>query len=274
MRYILGITVLIATSFAASAQFYYKDLVTVQQTNTLWNALKKNNIRSVSLKTFDANNQPSRDFDVNQTITGDKMVTVTGTPLTDNNSELTATYDAAGRLTHTIDTSDDYHSTTSYEYDANGRISKITNNSRSGEFIGVEVHLWSYDNAGHPVKMLRIRNNTDTTVVSFVLDEKGNPVEEHAVRRKLEEPVIYYYYDDKGRLTDVVRYSQRAGRLLPSHVFSYNPEGRMAGMLLVPEGSNEYQRWFYDYDARGLKTRERIFNKKQELMGKVEFTYQ
>lgn len=272
MKHILGITVLTMTVLAAHSQFYYKDLVTVQQTNSLWNTLKSSKIRTVTVQSFEANNQPSEGFSVKQDISGDRIVTITQSPA-NGTSEMTATYNAAGRLVQTVDTSADYYSTTQYDYDGSGRITTITNNSRSGEFTSVEVHSWSYDAAGRPVRMLRIRNNTDTTYVNFVLDEKGNPVEEHAVRRKLEEPVIYYYYDDKNQLTDIVRYNQKAGRLLPTHVFSYTPQGRIAGMLLVPEGSNEYQRWFYDYDERGLKVRERVFNKRQELMGKVEFTY-
>jgi YD repeat-containing protein len=71
-----------------------------------------------------------------------------------------------------------------------------------------------------------------------------------------------------------VRYSAKARRLLPTHIFSYNTEGRVAGMLLIPEGSNDYQRWYYDYDERGLKVRERVLNKQQQLLGKVEYTYE
>jgi hypothetical protein len=44
-------------------------------------------------------------------------------------------------------------------------------------------------------------------------------------------------------------------------------------MLVVPEGSNDYQKWLYEYDDKGLKTKESCFNKKKELMGRIEYSY-
>ena len=273
MKNILGITVLLLATMAGYGQFYYKDVLTIQQTNAQWSILKANRIRTVMPKSYEANNQPAEGVSVQQRIAGDKLITSTQSPA-NGTSELTATYNAAGRLVQTVDTSEDFHSTTTYEYDDSGRITNITNAARSGEFTTTEVHLWSYDAAGKPSKMLRIRNNSDTTYISFVYDGKDVPVEEHATRKRTKEPEVYYYYDDKNQLTDIVRYSARARRLLPTHIFSYNAQGRIAGMLLVPEGTNDYQRWYYDYDDRGLKIRERAYNKQQQMLGKVEYTYE
>lgn len=273
MKNILGITVLALTGLTAQGQFYYKDLITVQETNAQWGLLKNNGVKAVKVRSFEGNNQPSEGWSVEQKITDDRMVTITETP-TNGRSELTATYNAAGRLVQTIDTSEDFHSTTTYEYDAAGRISAISNVSRSGEFTTTEMHKWSYDATGKPAQMLRIRNNTDTTYVTFVYESRDMPVEEHAVRKGVKEPAVYYYYNDKNQLTDIVRYNQKARRLLPTHIFAYNAQGRLAGMLLIPEGSNQYQRWYYDYDERGLKVRERVFNKEQQLMGRVELVYE
>jgi YD repeat-containing protein len=273
MKNILGIALFLMLNLAGHAQFYYKDVITVQQTNAQWNVYKTSKVRVVNVQSFEANNRPTEGFTVQQRITDNRMVTTTQS-VSNGTSELTSTYNAAGRLTATVDTSEDFHSTTNYEYDAAGRVSVITNNSRSGEFTSTEVHVWKYDATGKPEQMLRIRNGSDTTYVSFTYDGKDVPVEEHAIRKGTKEPEIYYYYDAKNQLTDIVRYSQKARRLLPTHIFSYNADGRIAGMLLIPEGSNQYQRWYYDYDERGLKTRERVFNKQQQLMGKVEYSYQ
>jgi len=273
MKNILGITVLTMVTFAGRAQFYYKDVITIQQTNAQWNALKTNRIRAVKVQSYEANNQPTEGLTVQQRVSDNQLVTSTQS-LANGSSELTSTYNSAGRITETIDTSEDFHSTTTYNYDANGRISTITNSSRSGEFTTTEVHIWTYDASGKPQQMLRIRNNTDTTYVSFVFDGKDVPVEEHATRKAGKEPDIFYYYDDKNQLTDIVRYSQRARRLLPTHIFSYDAQGRIAAMMLVPEGSNDYQRWYYDYDARGLKVKERAYNKQQQPLGRVEYSYE
>ncbi|HEY0679782.1 MAG TPA: RHS repeat domain-containing protein [Chitinophagaceae bacterium] len=272
MKNILGITVLLLLTLSVQSQYYYKDLVTVRQTNAQWAVLKNSKVRSVKLQSFEANNQPSEGFTIEQRISDNRVITSTNT-ISSGTSELTATYNPEGRLVQTIDTSEDFHSVTKYEYDANGRITSITNNSRSGEFLNSEVHVWSYDASGKPSGMLKIRNNSDTTYIRFVYDGKDVPVEEHATRKGAREPEIYYYYDDKNQLTDIVRYSVKARKLLPTHIFSYNTDGSIAGMLLIPEGSNEYQRWYYDYDERGLKIRERVFNKQQQLMGKVEYVY-
>ena len=272
MKYILGLT-LICITLVSQGQFYYKDLVTVKETNAQWAVLKANGIKTITARSYEANNQPSEGFNVQQSISGNTMVTITQTQ-TSKPSEFTARYSEAGRLVNTVDTSEDYFASTDYEYDAAGRITTITSNSRSNEFISKEVHLWSYDAAGKPVQMLRIRNNTDTTVVTFIYDGKDQPVEEHSVRKGNKEPETYYYYNEKNQLTDIVRYNVKARRLLPTHVFAYNAQGRLGAMLLVPEGTNQYQRWYYDYDERGLRVRERLYNKQQELDGKVEFIYE
>ena len=68
-------------------------------------------------------------------------------------------------------------------------------------------------------KMIKIKGETDTTMVNLVKDEKGNIIEEKSVRGGQQLPSVYYYYDNDGRLTDIVRYNQKAGRLLAGLCF-------------------------------------------------------
>ena len=270
---------LLISSFAfccGYTQYYYKDQVVPGQSARQWESLKKNNIRSVKLTSYEANNQPSEGFSGEQKVFDDygRIETSTKT-LQNGTSQLMSWYNSKGQLSKTIDTSEDFSSITTYEYDVNGKISSIFNTSASAnQFSTSEIHKWIYNAVGKPERMLRIRNGSDTTIYTLILDEKGNVGEEHGFRREQQEPTVYYYYDDKNRLTDIVRYNLKAQRLLPTNIFSYDASGNLAGMLLVPEGTNDYQRWYYDYDERGLKVRERVFNKKQELLGKVEFQYQ
>jgi len=276
MKKIISVFFVLFISWSVNAQYYHKDIVSHVQTVSQWKLLKQNNIRSIKLNSFEANNEPSEGFSVEQKVFDNygKIETYTKT-LQNGPSQLISWYNANGLPTKTIDTSEDYSSTTTYEYSNDGKLIRITNTSSSaGQFSTTEVHQWIYNTAGKPEKMLRIRNGNDTTLYTFILDEKGNVVEERGIRKGQVEPTIYYYYDDKGRMTDIVRYNVRAQRLLPTNMFSYNSSGNLAGMLLVPEGSNDYQRWYYDYDERGLKTRERAYNKRQEMLGKVEFQYQ
>jgi len=276
MKKIVSAILVLLISWCGYSQYYHKDIVGPMQTVTQWKLLKQNSIHSVKVTSYEANNEPSEGFSLEQKVLDNyaKIETYTKT-LQNGSSQLSSWYNADGLPTKTIDTSEDYRSTTTYEYKTDGKLSVINNTSTSaGQITSSEIHQWMYNAGGKPEKMLRIRNGNDTTLYTFVIDEKGNVVEEHGKRKGEQEPTIYYYYDDKGRLTDIVRYNVRAQRLLPTNVFSYNTAGNLAGMLLVPEGSNDYQRWYYDYDERGLKTRERAYNKKQELLGKVEFNYQ
>ena len=276
MKKIASALLILFISCAGYAQYYHKDIVSPLQTASQWKLLKQNNIHSVKLTSYEANNELSEGFSVEQKVLDNYNRIETNTKTLQNGaSQLSSWYNSEGQLVKTIDTSEDYSSTTTYEYRNDGKLILITNiSSSAGQLTTTEVHQWIYNANGKPERMLRIRNGNDTTIYTFVIDEKGNVVEEHGRRSNQPEPTVYYYYDDKGRLTDIVRYNLRAQRLLPTNVFSYNASGNLAGMLLVPEGTNDYQRWYYDYDERGLKTRERAYNKKQELLGKVEYMYQ
>jgi len=275
MKKLISVLLVLFVICQGHAQYYHKDIIGPMQNVQQWKLLKQNHIQGVKLTSYEANNEPSEGFSVEQKVFDNygKIETYTKS-LQNGSSQLSSWYNQNGLLTKTIDTSEDYSSTTTYEYATDGKLIKIINTSSSaGQFSITEVHEWKYNGAGKPERMLRIRNGNDTTVYTFILDEKGNVGEERGIRKTQQEPTVYYYYDDKGRLTDVVRYNLRAQRLLPTNVFSYNAAGSLAGMLLVPEGTNEYQRWYYDYDERGLKTRERAYNKKMELLGKIEFSY-
>ena len=121
--------------------------------------------------------------------------------------------------------------------------------------------------------MLKIKNGRDTTFIRFILDEKGNIAEERATRNKTDLPTIFYYYDADNRLTDIVRYSLKAKRLLPDNVFEYGEGGKLSSMLVVPDGSNDYLKWLYEYNEKGLKIKESCFSRQKELLGRIEYQY-
>src|SRR5690606_38284145 len=90
-------------------------------------------------------------------------------------SELTTFYDANGRLVKSVDTTDGSRSESEYTYYSNGSLQKISNLSVSaGQKSEREDHLWFYNANGQAERMLRVKNGTDTTYITFVLDEKGN----------------------------------------------------------------------------------------------------
>ncbi|MBS1598793.1 MAG: RHS repeat protein [Bacteroidetes bacterium] len=259
----------------ARAQYYYKDILLTRQTIDKWKTFKENRISSVTLTSLESNGTPTEGFECHQTIAADFSTIETYTRSNSSTvSNLVAYYDANGLLKKTIDTSDTYQSTSDYEYDANSRILSITNTSieTDNQIKSVEKHIWKYDQQSLPATMIKIKDDRDTTYVQFIKDEKGNITEERAVRNGNKLPVIYYYYGDDHQLTDIVRYNVKAQRLLPDYIFEYS-NGRLSSMIFVPAGSSYYQNWVYQYDEKGLKKRDNCFNKKKELVGKIEYQY-
>ena len=269
-----GSMLLIVLTQVCSAQYYYKDLVTTRQNERRWSLYKDNRVKSVTLSSFERDGKPTEGFAGDQEVSGESLTTHTKAS---GNAEswIIATYTPQGLTQKITDTSDTYRTTSDYQYDADGRLQSILNTSieTDNHLRDVEQHVWSYDAAGKPSSLLKIKNGNDTTFVRFVLDEKGNVAEERAMRNKTDLPVIYYYYDTDGRLTDIVRYSLKAKRLLPDNIFEYGDDGRTSSMLVVPDGSNDYLKWLYDYNEKGLKSRESCISRQKELLGKIEYQY-
>ncbi len=265
---------LLLVVFTANSQYFYKDILLARQNQENWKNFHDNRVREVNIQSIDANNEQTPDFTCLQKVTPDFKSISTFTKSTNvPPSTLTAYYDQSGRMVKTVDTSDTYKSTTEYTYNENGEVSIMLNNSiqTDNQIVTTEKHLWIYDASGLK-KMIKIKGESDSTVVSFVKDEKGNIVEEKPVRGGQSQPSVYYYYDNDGKLTDIVRYNQKAGRLLPDYVFEYN-SGRISSMLFVPNGSSDYQRWVYVYDANRLKNNETCYDKKRQVVVKIRYSY-
>ncbi|KIC93112.1 hypothetical protein [Flavihumibacter solisilvae] len=274
MKKILFALFLLGFQQMAHSQYYYKDLVTTRQTNDLFNLYRKLGIKKITLNSYDGNSTETAGFTGEQVVDLKKrtVTTITRTSVV-GDSWFTATYDEAGRISESADSAQNASNKTKYEYDASGRLSRISATSISDNVATTETHSWQYDGSGKPVSMTRIINNSDTTQVQLTQDEKGNVGEERAVRKNLPPVTVFYYHDNQSRLTDVVRYNAKAKRLLPDYMFEYNDQGQVKKMTVIPEGTNEYQNWYYQYQPDGLKRMDLVYNKQQQLMGKVEYEY-
>jgi hypothetical protein len=262
-------------SFGANAQYYYKDITGPAQTMEKAAKLKSQKVHTVNVISYEPDGEPTQDFNGNQSISSDysRITTSFKTPLS-GESQLTTFFDKSGRLVKTVDTADGSHSETEYFYNNNGTLEKIANISTSaGNKSEKEYHLWYYNAAGKPEKMLRVKNDADTTYITFIADEKGNIGEENSMRNGVSLPSYYYYYDEKNRLTDVVSYNAKAKRLLPLYIFEYNDDNQLSSMLVVPEGTDDYQKWIYEYNDRQLKVKETCINKRKQIVGRVEYQY-
>ena len=256
------------------SQYYYHDIVLIAQNQQQQQLYKKNRVTSVKLLSYEANGQLSEDFicDItpNTSYTQIKTFTQSGFAGT---SASTAFYNFREQLYRSVDSSKESVNKYQYSYDSTGRLLAATNISEgfTSKIQQKETHEWKYSN-NCPENMFRIKNGTDTTIVKFVCDEQGNVTEEESWRHNMPNEKIYYYYDTLNRLSDVVRYNSRLGKLLPDYIFEYNDEGQLVQMITV-QGGSDYLTWRYEYAENGLKTRELCFNKQKKLVGKIEYQY-
>ena len=267
---------LLLTCFLASAQYYYKDIIGTKETTDLIKNYRNNKVSRVVLNSYDADDTKSEDFFVEQIFSPSEQTlkTITRSGVT-GESVLIAFADANGNIIKTVDSSETSTSVTVYNYSPNGALVSVLGSSTdtAKSVSQAEEHYWEYEN-GKVVKMLRIKDKKDTTHVSFKMDEKGNVTEERSVRKGIPSEPVYYYYDGNNRLTDIVRFSNKAKRLLPEYMFEYSPANQVIQKITVPSNGSNYLIWRYQYDGRGLKVREAVFDKYKQLTGKIEYQYQ
>ena len=198
---------------------------------------------------------------------------------TRNKTDITDEYyrfNSNGLLTTISDTSSSVISTTTYSYDDKNNpviIKNVSTDANDSIYVN-EVHQWFYNIEGKPVNMLRIVNNKDTTDVRFTVDEKGNVIEELPFIKKISREKTYYYYDAKNRLTDIVRFNVKAGRLLPDYMFEYSEQNQLIQKITTLSTLGlGYVIWRYVYDNKGLKIKEASFNRDKVMTGKIEYSY-
>jgi YD repeat-containing protein len=266
---------LMAGSGCCQAQYYYKDVVVTAQIADNYRLLRANKITGVQVMPYELDNPLKEGVTLKQTIYPGQSLVVTYTKVPDaGESWLKAYYSEAGQLTTTVDSTEDVVTRSQYAYDASGRLASISSSSvPKNDPTETEIHQWTYNAAGKPSKMLKVKNNTDTSFIVFEADDQGNVGEEKVSRNRVSLGSTFYYYDSNNHITDVARYNKKADRILPDYMFQYNDAGQVSQMIIVPEGSSDYQTWKYTYNSNGLKQEDACYNKQKQLMGKVEYSY-
>jgi hypothetical protein len=241
----------------------------------------------VTIHSFEADGRESEGFSCKKNISKNYRIveTVTRSPGTAASS-IVSEYNEKGQLVKYSDSSEITAASTIYEYDAKGNISNIVsfNHSSDDDFSTSlkEIHRYTYNENGLPTKMLRIKNDTDTLVVDFIVDDSGNLSNE--IERTPHGKHYYYYYDGKKNLTDIVRYNIITRAMKPDVVFEYNSKGQLVQMVTVEEGTNKsfynekdvvnYYTWRYFYNDEGLRIIEKCFSRSSQLLGYVEYEYE
>ncbi|WP_462220315.1 hypothetical protein [Ferruginibacter sp.] len=274
IKTVFASAVIFVFSFSASAQYYYKDILSNNQLIAEMAQLREQKIKSISLKSFEDDGSPSEGFfcekKINRNYTAVETLTksnVTGA------SEFTSTFNDKALLLQTLDSSDISSSTSTYTYTGSNKIKSIVSIIRSSDddFKNEirEEHIYEYNDKDLPVKMTRIKNNTDSTSFVFSTDDNNNVSIEKNTKTG---DTYYYYYDNKNRITDVVRMNQFNQKMLPDYIFEYNTAGLIAQMTTTEEGGSYYFIWRYTYD-NGLRIREKCYSKEKRLMGTIEYEY-
>ena len=260
---------------AASAQYYYKDILSNKQLLADLAAYKQNKIKTINIKSFEDDGSPSEGFFCQKKFSKDytKSELFTRSNISAA-SMLTSTFNSKGQLIKTYDSSTIAVNSNVYNYDDNSRLASIISMVRSNDddFTNeiTEQHIYSYNEQNLPLQMIRVKNGTDSTIILFALDEQNNIAIEKDTKSGTK---YYYYYDAKKRITDIVQANDFKTGLLPDYLFEYNNSaGLVSQMTSTEEGRNNYYVWKYTYED-GLRVKEKCFTKERKLMGSVEYEY-
>lgn len=264
---------------SVTAQYYFQDIVSAANTSKTFSLLKTNNIKAVSVTSIESDGTETEDFGISQKVSAsnNQLTTYTRSSQT-GSSTLVTTFNRNNLPEKISDSSLNNVNSVTYQYDASGKLLKLSSQSRDPEdtnryTIG-EEHFFTYNATGQLVSMLRIKDHSDTLLVKFIAAEKGLPGEEQWWKNNRKTENWFYYYDDNGQLTDIVRYNNKYRKLIPDYVFEYNQEGQLSKQTVVQPGTSFFRLWLYDYDERGLKKSETIFNKGKEQEGRIVYEYE
>jgi YD repeat-containing protein len=275
MKRLLLLVVIMFAAAQVQSQFYYLDIIGTKQTNQQYKLIRANQLKHISATSYEGNNQPSKDFFLDQTVENDARQIVTRSASVGNAPSYFISYYNNNRLVKTVDSGRNAINTVEYNYDNAGRVLSINSISKDfdGTSINTETHTWTYNERGLPVTMLQVKNRLDTTNASFKYDEQDNVGEEVWKKNNRIIETYFYYYNPKKQLTDVVRYSRKAKAMLPDYMLEYDNSGRITQMTQTQATSANYLIWKYMYNELGMKDKEYVFNKRKELLGRIEYSY-
>jgi hypothetical protein len=260
----------------SSAQFYYKDLITQQGNLQQYLQHKKNRVQIINVTSFESNGEKSPGFTFLQQYNASwsQLKTIAEVENSGRNVVINF-YNSQGLLYRTTDSSNGTYTVYEYGYDSLLRLVQIQNYTLSigDKNKSAETHNWYYDDQGKPERMIRIRDKSDTMIIKLKKDSVGNIIEEQGFHKNIPGEKTYYYYDTENKLTDIVRYNNRSAKLVPDYMFDYDEQGRLAQMVIIPEGGGQSSTWIYKYNEQGLKAEESCYMAQKKLAGRMAYQY-
>jgi hypothetical protein len=257
-------------------QYYFNDMLSTQAGNDQYKLLRTNKVRKIKATSYETDNTPTEGFSLEEEISLDGKRIILSTATSSGKSSVTNRFYELSKLKRTQSVYNGIDSKTEYTYNDQGLVQKITLTTTDTAMKSTltEVHEWTYNEAGKPQSMLKIKNRTDTTVIELIKDEQGLIVEERWKRKNRVVETYYYYYDTNKQLTDIVRYNTRVKKLLPDFQYEYDANGRVNKMTQLSMSTNSYFIWQYVYNEKGLKLKEVGFDKDRRMIGRIEYIYE
>ena len=238
--------------------------------------MKDSKVKQVTVTHYDINNELQNDLKIEQTFNKDWTTLESKTVMADKvRPMLLLNYYQDNKLIKTEDTHDSVNTIVNYSYNEKGLLNNLISytNDTTMSTESVETHQWVYNERGRLLYMLKIKNKRDTSKIELVYDKDSLIVEENWFKRGKVMETYYYYYNEHKQLTDIVRFNNRAKRLLPDYLFEYDAIGNVQSMTQVPAGNSNYLIWQYIYNDKGLKQQDNCFTKQRQLIGKMKYDY-
>ncbi len=273
MKKIIILTVVILYfSNIVYCQYYYSDILLTQQANTNYLNLKNNKVKKITI-----NNDSNEDgITIKQTFKDSWNILLTEAQLSIGIANTSTQYYVNNLIARKEEDIKNVNSTINYYYNDKDKLIQINSKSidTSENKSFEENHIFSYDDKSVLLKMLKIKNNNDTTYIDFLKDEKNNIIEERwTYKNKLIE-TYYYFYNNQNLITDIVKFNLKVNRMLPEFLFEYNFQNKLVQLTQIPFGSSNYFVWKYYYNDKQLKEKEVGFNKQGEKIGEMTYNYE
>jgi len=277
---ILLFTVGILGIITVNAQYFFTDIIAHKESEQQYKNMIDHKISAVKAISYDAFEEVSSGFLIEQTVKGGGKSIVTNTTILNNGTNSLENVYNNGKLVSSINKNIKDETTvstiTTYSYNNEGLLIEINTTSldtlATQSNVG-EKHLWQYNNKGIPAQMLNVKGINDTLVISFTYDENGYVAEEIWRKNEQIKQHYYYYYNSAKQLSDIVRFNTRLNKLMPDFVYEYNDLGQVIKMTQAVKGGTDYLTWHYTYNSDGLKEVESCFDRKGQLQGKIVYGY-
>lgn len=261
---------------SAQSQFYYNDIIGTEELNQRMKNYTANKVASVNAIGFDAEGIKNTDFIELQEVKENGRLLKISSYAEKVKSTIYYRFNETGKLASQTDSANGAKSVTAYQYDKNGKIISVFNtvSNIDNDVKIYEEHKWIYNTTGQPEKMWKIMNGKDSTLYQFSMDERNNIADEILIRKGIRFDSVLFYYDAQNRLSDIVRYNKKAGKLLPDFMFEYDGNNQVIQKIsTVSDTRIAYIIWRFQFNEKGLKTKEVLFNRYKQQTGRIEYRY-